>query len=222
MYTHEKVVLEWSHVKRHEDWRDSYFGPDSERWSLASKVLRQNGFLRIASRSQEMQESSFLHLSILEYFAAEQSVQELLKGEERSLSSRSLSLEASFLNFVADALRAGSRPSADEEAKSDGKTLEEKLLAIVKRSKTEDCALKAANALTILNYARVSFAGMDLSGIKVPGANLDHAIFEHTDLRGADLQGCSLRQACLIGTDLREANLTGVRFGEGLTLRGHE
>lgn len=42
--------------------------------------------------------------------------------------------------------------------------------------------IAAKNAISILNAARVSFSGFDLSHIKVPGAKLNRAIMHHTNL----------------------------------------
>ena len=72
----------------------------------------------------------------------------------------------------------------------------------------------ASVALSILNLSGVvSFAGMDLHDIKVPGADLTGAVLHNTNLNGAKLQGARLAGAFLAGADLRGAELEGVEFG---------
>ena len=72
----------------------------------------------------------------------------------------------------------------------------------------------AANAITILKMANMSFSNMDLSHIKIPKADLSNAILHGTDLKYADLSGVSFRQSWLAGADLSYAIMKGVRFGE--------
>ncbi|CAM9876677.1 unnamed protein product [Ectocarpus fasciculatus] len=66
----------------------------------------------------------------------------------------------------------------------------------------------AANAMTVLCRSGRSFAGMDLSQIKIPGAVLDRGIFDGCSFVAADLTGCSVR-----GASLRRCNLTRARLG---------
>lgn len=76
----------------------------------------------------------------------------------------------------------------------------------------KEMAKAAANAITILNMARVSFAGMDLTGIKIPSANLNKGNFDHTNLSCADLENVSLIQAWLRKTKLSGSCMQGVEF----------
>ena len=72
----------------------------------------------------------------------------------------------------------------------------------------------AANAITILNRARVSFSQMDLTSIRIPYANLDGAILDHTQLQNADLCGVSLRGAWICNTDFASSKMADIEFGQ--------
>jgi uncharacterized protein YjbI with pentapeptide repeats len=50
-------------------------------------------------------------------------------------------------------------------------------------------ALLAAHALSVLNAAGLSFSGLDLSAIRVPGADLSNAVLANTCFNKADLRG---------------------------------
>ena len=78
----------------------------------------------------------------------------------------------------------------------------------------EGMAIAAANAITILNAARVSFSGMDLSDIKIRYANLEGAILDSTLLQNADLRNVNLQNAWLRNADFTGAQMEGVKFGE--------
>ena len=55
----------------------------------------------------------------------------------------------------------------------------------------------AANAMMILNAAKVPFSYMNLSKIRIPGANLSTAVFDHSNLIGANLDRVNLDRAFL-------------------------
>jgi len=75
-------------------------------------------------------------------------------------------------------------------------------------------AIAAANAITILNMAGELFYSEDLSGIRIPGANLQGIVLDKVSLRGADLSGVCFSQAWLQEADLRECEMRDVSFGE--------
>jgi uncharacterized protein YjbI with pentapeptide repeats len=50
-------------------------------------------------------------------------------------------------------------------------------------------ALLAAHALSVLSGAGLSFSGMDLSSVRVPGADLSNAVLADTCFNKADLRG---------------------------------
>ncbi len=89
------------------------------------------------------------------------------------------------------------------------------LWAIVERSKKDATVAKAAaNAITILNAAGVSFASRDLRKINIPGADLSSGILDSTQLQGANMTGVNLQGAWLREANLSEAQLKDINFGE--------
>ncbi|CAM9362741.1 unnamed protein product, partial [Choristocarpus tenellus] len=67
--------------------------------------------------------------------------------------------------------------------------------------------------MTVLCAAGRSFAGMDLSKIKVPGSIMDGGIFDGCSLSGADITSCSLQGASLGRCNLDDARCRGLLTG---------
>ena len=89
------------------------------------------------------------------------------------------------------------------------------LFHYIERSKTgSQYAIAAANAITILNAARIPFSGMDFRGIKIPGADLTGAILDCTDLSNADLTNVILERSWLRGANLSDASMADIQLGE--------
>jgi len=97
-----------------------------------------------------------------------------------------------------------------------------------------DCAIAAANAITVLNAAGIIFDHCDLShatlGPVVGGdersvtkfyAGLSGAVLSHANLSHACITKASLASSCLDGADLRFASLRDVDFGQRASLLGH-
>ncbi|MGI9214599.1 MAG: pentapeptide repeat-containing protein [Gammaproteobacteria bacterium] len=72
----------------------------------------------------------------------------------------------------------------------------------------------ASRAITILNAARVSFSGIDLSNIRIPNADLSQGMFDDTDFTSADLSGVDLQGAWLRKINLECTIMQEVTFGE--------
>ncbi|KAG0347088.1 hypothetical protein BGZ54_005026, partial [Gamsiella multidivaricata] len=89
------------------------------------------------------------------------------------------------------------------------------LLATIECSKIDKEVRKAAaNAITILVRAGISFNGTDLKGIQIPGADLSGGQFDSAQLQGADLRKVNLRNIWLRQANLSNAQMAGVQFGE--------
>jgi WD40 repeat protein len=89
------------------------------------------------------------------------------------------------------------------------------LLSVIEQSKTDaTVATAATNAITILVRAGVPFNGVDLRGIRIPGADLSNGQFDSTLLRGADLTGVNFARSWLRQADFGNAQMEGVRFEE--------
>lgn len=89
------------------------------------------------------------------------------------------------------------------------------LLSLIHLSRQNPAyAIAAANAITILNKARISFSNMDLSRINIPNANLNQLIARETNFSGANLANCSFYSAYLAKSMFDEANLQQAKLGE--------
>lgn len=133
----------------------------------------------------------------------EQSQQAPAVKETALLNIRSLVNEPDVLDFLAEWVKQYPAFAAH-------------LHAWVEASKDPDAPVTtgAANAITILVRASVSFKEADLRGIRVPGADLSFGVFDKAQLQGADLRHTSLRTSWLRQADLRGAKMEGVQFGE--------
>ena len=115
------------------------------------------------------------------------------------------------------------------EVVNENKIFKEELIKYVFNSKNvENNDLNvislAANAITILVAANFSFANMDLSKIKICGANIRDGCFNGCDFTEADLTGvilenCKLNQSCFHKTvmkDLKLGILSDINVGFGV------
>lgn len=199
-------VVQYTHLRDRNTWKATFFSPDGQAKLLreSSTVTRSGSFFR------------FLHRSLLEYFFS-RTVYDPLDylsddnaPDERSaistaktgLLSMSLTEESSILQFLAE------RVQADPAFKAD-------LFSVIEDSKTDaGMALAAANAITILVTANVSFSNMNLRNIRIPGANLRDGQFDSTSFEGADLTAVNLEKAWLRKADLSNTQMSRVQFGE--------
>ena len=229
-----------------EIWREFFEGGQEHSEVSVQMRLRGSPLRRVGDG-----EYMFIHKSYQEYFAAEKIVKEILeikdeigerkfrsyfrktKGEDSFINKKLLNDEPAIIQFIADRVREGGKYGP----------LQECLLKIVKGSKkSEGIRVAAANAMTILNTANVSFSGLDLGGIRVAvqsednkgkkirgvppqpnwqGPILSHGIFDHTNFSQADLRGTSFSRSSLNQTLFRHSKLSNIRFGELASLTGH-
>ncbi|KAG0044797.1 hypothetical protein BGZ89_005916, partial [Linnemannia elongata] len=182
-------------------WKKKFFDTD-----LEPTFLRQSSPLaRIGIRH------SFIHHSVLEYFYSRHiyetskinSVSDVSQDlPNHPLSQRDLVKEPSIIQFLAEYV----------QGELDFK---QRLRQIIERSKTDVTASQAAaNAITILVRAGVSFIRADLKGIQISGADLSGGQFDSAQMQGADLRLVNLRNIWLRQADLSNAQMAGVQFGE--------
>ncbi len=93
------------------------------------------------------------------------------------------------------------------------------LLIIIKSSAEvlkdiPDIGLIAGRAITLLNYAGMSFSKMDLSGINIINGDLSYAIFDEANLQESNLQGGNFQGVWLRKANLNAANVKNVFWGE--------
>ncbi|CAO3565214.1 unnamed protein product [Mortierella alpina] len=195
-------VVQYTHRSDKTTWKVKYFGqePDIVLLREASPLSRSGAQYR------------FLHRSLLEYFYSRHIFETTKTTDalpnvsvsltEHPLSQKDLVKEPSIIQFLA-------------EHAQHNHDFRQHLHQIFERSKTDDLASQAAaNAITVLVRAGVSFNGADLTAIKIAGADLSGGQFDSAQLQGADLRNTNLRNIWLRQADLSEAQMEGVRFGE--------
>ncbi|KAF8945442.1 hypothetical protein BGZ47_002637 [Haplosporangium gracile] len=181
-------------------WKVKYFGRTPKTTLLRrSSPLIRNGI-----------QNSFIHLSVLDYFFArviydpEQSTD--LSLASHPLGQRSILGDPSILQFLAERV---------QQESSKQSLLKRQLLAVIKKSKSDESASQAAaNAITILVKAGVQFNGADLKGIRIPGADLSGGQFDSAQFQGANLRSVKLAKSWIRQADFTDADMTAVRFGE--------
>ncbi|KAG0307965.1 hypothetical protein BGZ97_000221, partial [Linnemannia gamsii] len=199
-------VVNYTHLRDKNTWKAAFFSPNGQVKLLreSSTVKRSGAFFR------------FLHRTLLEYFysrtiydpldydthADESDEQEPICEPMACLARMNIVKEPSILQFLAE--RVPQDPSFQQQ-----------LLDAIEQSKTDaKVAQAAANAISILVKAGVSFNGADLRGVKIPGADLSDGQFDSTQFQGGDLMGVNLSKSWLRQADLSHAQLEGVQFGE--------
>lgn len=121
---------------------------------------------------------------------------------KHSLNNKLLTLDINIMSLLAD------------KVKQD-KLFQDFLFEIIYLSKHDaNLGIAAANAITILKYAKISFSKMDLSYINIPGADLSRAVLDTVNLQFANLQGVLFNGAWLYRVNFSNANLKNAYFGE--------
>lgn len=101
------------------------------------------------------------------------------------------------------------RNFADRVIESD--QYKQKMFKYIDLSKTDErYAIAAANAITGLNRARVSFSGMDFSDVKIADAVLSNGIFDNTNFRKANLERVNFECSWLRKVNLEQAVLKDI------------
>ncbi len=76
----------------------------------------------------------------------------------------------------------------------------------------------AANAATLWARARESFSGKDLSGVQIPGADLNNGVFDNTNFTRANLENVIFVNAWLRRATFDKAQMRGVQFGQTVSI----
>ncbi len=168
----------------------------------------------------------FIHASLVEYFAMRAMYEEIQEQEERvelceeekeEINIESLSVIKKPKGDIHHRVFAKEpnaiRNLADRIEMED--TFKRKMLIIVEKSKTsEQYSTGAANAITALVRAGVTFNYADLSGIRISGADVSGGYFAGVNLRGSDLRDVVLAKTYLLEANLRGCQLAGIHFHE--------
>ncbi|KAG0070530.1 hypothetical protein BGZ90_012612, partial [Linnemannia elongata] len=207
-----KAVVKYLDLKDRTTWKVDFFGqkPEVRLLREASPVTRSGINFQ------------FLHRSMLEYFFSCNVVGPSISApvDEYALQSMPDSSDVQSLDpvcplFTRSLLGEPSVVVFLSERVQENPVFKDQLLEVVEKSKADaSLAIAAANAITILVKAGVTFHRHDFQGIRIPGADLsggqfDSALFQGADLRRVNLGMCWLRKA-----DFSNAQMEGVRFGE--------
>ncbi len=103
-----------------------------------------------------------------------------------------------------------------ERLRSETKEAEElrkKLLGWVYRTrKGKEYSMGGRNAITILNYSRLSFSGWDLSGTQTPNSDFSEGAFDYAKFRNSNISGSRIDGSFRFA-DFEGANIEGVQHG---------
>ncbi|KAG0069437.1 hypothetical protein BGZ90_000202 [Linnemannia elongata] len=202
-------VVKYIHLRDNGTWKAKFFTPKGQ-----AKLLRESSAV-----TQSGANFRFLHRSLLEYFYSRtiydplDSDSDVDDSDEREpafdlktcLGQMNLNKEPSIVQFLAE------RVPQDL-------SFRQQLLDMVDESKADEVDVEikvaAANAITILVKAGVTFHGANLRGVKLPDADLSGGQFDYTQFQGADLTRVNLAGSWLRQADLSNAQMTGIQFGE--------
>lgn len=183
-------------------------------------------------------EFKFLHKSVTEYLVAQKLAKELLANqndlvtwltqEERGLNRILLTKEPEIIARLAEMANETDEPldfsNWQPKQAEGGKqlSLKQLLFNILMASKGKpDLSIAAANAITVLNMAMVSFSCWDLKKVSISGANLSGSICHRTEFDEADLSNVLFKNAFLQDASFKKATMTAVQFGEYPSVRFH-
>lgn len=174
---------------------DAFFSPEGYFNNDRKKPLslvRQGSLLCVTNKNMY----AFIHVSLLEYFAArnvfESAMYKASIGLGKEINNQLVVNDFETIRHAVDLVSICAE-------------FEKALWDTIEESKYEArVQLAAANAITILNAAKKSFAYMDLRRIRIRYANLENANLEGADLTDADLRDVNLSHAWLIN-----AHMTG-------------
>ncbi len=200
-----------SPIKKTGDNHYSFLHPSLRDYFIARELFDQLVVIMqslqpvsIASRDSKQIESGIA----VETFSEEKMTQQILQATPHfakltlNIKDKLLRYERQVLDFVVERLAREPKQKAV-------------LWAIVEHSKQDATVAKAAaNAITILNAAGVSFTSRDLRKINIPGADLSSGILDNTQLQGANMAQVNLQGAWLREANLSGAQLKDINFGE--------
>jgi WD40 repeat protein len=201
-----KMFLEETQITTHPldpEFGKFFIGSDEKSKELAELGFQGSPLKRIG------ESYLFMHKSFQEYFVAKKILNELETSPESTPSlQQKIITDPAILAFISNHL-----PLFGEQSLK----LQKILFNIIEKSRFTEIpqySRAAANAATILNFARIPFSNHNLQGISIPHADLTGAILDHTNLENANLSYVKLKSAWLALANLKNANLTGAIFGE--------
>ncbi|WP_284271879.1 NACHT and WD40 repeat domain-containing protein, partial [Mycoavidus cysteinexigens] len=223
LYEKQVLVATYSTGKASEgqDW-SRFLSNDYEK----TRLLRFN-----APLSRQGDQYQFIHKSLRDYFVAREMWEELEEsaGGDAGEPLNGMKNVQSLWKALNDSDRVDpkgllKRFNLVEDAAiqqflvervQQNRALVKLLLAWIQASKqTDSVSQGAANAITILVKAGIQLNGLDLKGIRIPGADLSFGVLDSAQLQGSDLSGVKLHSSWLREANLSGAQMAGVQFGE--------
>ena len=223
-------IVSYSRYKDESSWKAELFSREEEKQLMREACpLIRNG-----------NQHRFIHRSLLEYGVA-LAIFDPQDAKERERSEPSLSRQMnvnsvwSIENDPAEMLPATIEHGPDlnspltwrsfinepsvlqflEERVQQEPLFKQQILDYIEHSKNDKrWRTAASNAITILVKAGTQFINADLRGIRVPNADLSYGMFDSAQFQGADLRKVDFRGAWLQRTNLSQAQMECVQFGE--------
>ncbi|CAL5992483.1 Pentapeptide_repeats-containing protein [Hexamita inflata] len=194
-----KTAVEYNNADKQNAWK-TFFDPNSVKATTIRRGVPLNASTRFYS---------FIHKSILEFFAAMEGKRQIqkiaTKLDDVALNcsmNKQLIVDKGVFNFYKETIQRYPE-------------FRVQLYQIIELSKTDArVATAAANAITILNVADESFRDKDFRNVKIPGANLSLAMMDGVDFSGADLTNVNFQSAWLEYAKLDGADMNNVEFGK--------
>ncbi len=223
------TVAEYSPIARRGMPQDTRYEAFLSNKDEEKNLLRFSALL-----TRQQQQYRFIHKSIQDYLVARAVWEELESG-----AGLDTSVKGAALNGMKNVQRLWEKlgPSVQTDPSTllnrfnlvedvtiqrflverveHNKALVKPLLAWIQASKQTDAVSQgAANAITILVKAGIQLNGMNLKGVRIPGADLSFGVLDSAQLQGSDLSGVNLRTSWLREANLSGAQMAGVQFGE--------
>ncbi|KAF9138986.1 hypothetical protein BG015_002200, partial [Linnemannia schmuckeri] len=203
-------VVKYSPIRDKNTWKTEFLGSQTK-----ARLLRESSPL-----TRTDNQFRFLHRSMLEYFFSRAIYSPVKIDDDSDLEDDAGSPCSPFLDADSSLFRRNLLPEPSiiqflcDRVKSNP-DFKQQLRAVIEQSKTDaGAATGAANAITILVRAGVSFNGADLRGVRIPGADLSEGQFDSAQLQEADLTGANLSRSWLRQADLSNAQLRDVQYEE--------
>ncbi|KAF9118502.1 WD_REPEATS_REGION domain-containing protein, partial [Mortierella sp. 14UC] len=178
-------AVQYSNIKDQKTWKGAFFGAGIE-----ATLLRECSPL-----TRSGSQYRFLHRSLLEYLASR-----VIYEADRPSKEAAPVVQQEHGAMVAKHPLA-QRSYVDEPSHS-------------KTNTSTPASQAASNAITILIRAGQRFNGMDLQGVRIPGAKLVGGELGSADLCGAVLDGVDFSRTWIRNAKFGGASMEGVHFGE--------
>lgn len=185
-------------------WRADFFGEEA-----LTRMLRDSALLTRTGHNFR-----FVHQSVQEYFYS-CTICSPLPGGDTSGYFASWALDYNGPLFKKNLLRQSSVMEFLVDRVKQYPDFVNQLRTIVEQSKIDAAfTVAATNAITILVRAGVHFNGVDLQGIRIPGADLSGGQFDSVKFQKADLTGVNFTRTWLRQVDFTDAKMKSARFGQ--------